>query len=94
MIERASNFLEEFSQTAACVAMSGHTIASTLRYDEVGLQIELIWAGTPLPVASSVSIEADDVGLQITLMRHWTDELHCSVRENGQHTLVAYIDDR
>ena len=94
LIDRASNFLEEFSQAAPRLASPAQPVELQFRYDEVGLQIELTWVGEPLPAAGAVNIDADDISLQIALMRHWADEMRNTTQENGSQALLAYIDDR
>ena len=94
LIDRASNFLEEFSQAAPRLASPAQPVELQLCYDEVGLQIELTWVGEPLPAAGAVNIDADDISLQIALMRHWTDQLRSTTGGNGRQALLAYIDDR
>jgi xanthine/uracil permease len=94
LIDRASNFLEEFSQAAPRLASPAQPVELQFRYDEVGLQIELTWVGEPLAAAGAVNIDADDISLQIALMRHWADEMRNTTQENGSQALLAYIDDR
>jgi xanthine/uracil permease len=91
LINRAGNFLEEFAALAPRLAQGEAELQ--LRYDEVGLQIELSWQGEALNLAGSVNMDADDGSLQVTLMRHWADEISLS-GDDGRQVLVAYVDDR
>ncbi|BBK31978.1 xanthine/uracil permease [Stella humosa] len=93
LIQRATHFLEEFSQLAPRFAAPGREIEVRLRYDDVGLQVELLWPGEPLATGRP-DIDADDGSLQVALMRHWADEMRAAPLENGRQTLIAYIDDR
>lgn len=70
LIDRTSNFLEEFGQTAQHLASPAQPVELRLHYDEAGLRIELAWSGEPLPAAGAVNIDADDITLQIALIRH------------------------
>ena len=92
--DRASNFLEEFSQTARRLASPAQPVELRLRYNEVGLQIDLAWVGEPMPTAGPLNIDAEDISLQIALMRHWADEMRSFTQEDGRQALLAYIDDR
>ncbi len=93
LISRAGNFLEEFAVLAPRLVRPGAEVELALRYDEVGLQIDLSWRGVPLNVTAPANPEVDDGGLQVTLMRHWADELR-SDSDGDRQTLVAYVDDR
>lgn len=99
LIGRATAFLEEFSQLAPRFCAPGQEVEVRLRYDDVGLQIALSWVGEPLakaerPDIDAPDIDAEDGSLQVTLMRHWADEMRSAPLENGRQSLTAYIDDR
>ncbi|MSQ69607.1 MAG: hypothetical protein EXR83_15745 [Gammaproteobacteria bacterium] len=94
LINRAGNFLEEFAALAPRLVQPGSEAGLALRYDEAGLQIELSWQGERLNIEGSANLDADDGSLQVTLMRHWADEINLSSDDDGRQTLVAYVDDR
>ncbi len=94
LIRRAGNFLEEFAILAPRLARPDTDAGLELRYDEVGLQIELSWQGEPVNLGGSVNMEADDGSLQVTLMRHWADEMNLDSNSDDRQILVAYVDDR
>ena len=94
LIDRASNFLEEFSQAARRLASPAQPVELRLRYNEVGLQMDLAWVGEPMPTAGPLNIDAEDISLQIALMRHWADEMRRFTQEDGRQALLVYIDDR
>jgi len=96
LVARAENFLEEFSVLAPDLVPADREVELQLRYDEVGIQVELAWRGAPLAVArpGPVDVDAEDGSLQVALMRHWADEMRSSGTEDGRQTLVAYVDDR
>ena len=94
LFARVENFLEEFSALAEARVPDDGEVALQLRYDETGVQIELVWKGAPLAVDGPVNPEADDGSLQVALMRHWTNEMTISGAADGRQTLVAYVDDR
>lgn len=94
LIRRAGNFLEEFAALAPRLARPGTQAELELRYNEVGLQIELSWQGEPIRLDGPVDVDADDGSLQVTLMRHWVDEIGLSSDDDGRQRLVAYVDDR
>lgn len=93
LIRRAGNFLEEFAALAPRMVLPGTEAELELRYDETGLQIDLAWQGEPLHLDGSINVDADDGTLQVTLMRHWADEISLS-SENGRQTLKVYLDER
>lgn len=93
LIRRAGNFLEEFAALAPRMVLPGTEAELELRYDETGLQIDLTWQGEPLHLDGSINVDADDGTLQVTLMRHWADEISLS-SENGRQTLKVYVDER
>lgn len=93
LIARAEHFLEEFSVLAPELVAADRDVELRMRYDEVGIQIELGWRGTPLAVGGPVSVDVDDGSLQVALMRHWADELRSSGTDDGRQTLVAYVDE-
>ena len=45
-------------------------------------------------LGGSVNMEADDGSLQVTLMRHWADEMNLDSNSDDRQILVAYVDDR
>jgi xanthine/uracil permease len=93
LIGRAGNVLEEFALLAPGLVRDGSEVDLALRYNEVGLQLEMSWLGHPLSSDRPTDPIDDDGSLQVTLMRHWADEL--SSHSNGEkQTLVAYVDDR
>jgi hypothetical protein len=47
-----------------------------------------------MPTAGPLNIDAEDISLQIALMRHWADEMRSFTQENGLQALLVYIDDR
>jgi hypothetical protein len=56
--------------------------------------MQLTWQGEPLNIDRHANLDADDGGLQVTLMRHWADELRSDGVDGKQHVLVVYVDDR
>lgn len=94
LIRRAGNFLEEFAILAPRLARPGTEAGLELRYDEVGLQMEISWEGEALRLNLPVNLDADDGSVQVTLMLHWTDEISLSGDDDGRQTLIAYVDDR
>jgi hypothetical protein len=94
LMARAGNFLEEFGALLPRLAEAGSEAEARLRYDEVGLQIALSWQGAPLAIDTAPNPDADDGSLQVTLMRHWADEMTHDSEADGRQVLTAYVDDR
>lgn len=94
LIERARNFLEEFAQAAPALIFPGTAIHFGIRQDEVGLKIEIVWKGHPMPQAGHMDVEVDDLKLQLALMRHWAQEVAISSQGSDHQLLRAHIDDR
>lgn len=86
LVAEAENFLEEFSVLAPDLVPADREVELQLRYDEVGIQVELAWRGAPRRVArpGPVNVDAEDGSLQVALMRHWADEMRSSGTEDGR----------
>jgi xanthine/uracil permease len=93
LISRAESVLEEFALVAPLLVHPGSDVLMDLRYNEVGLQIELSWKGEALDSSDVSRHDSVDIELQLKLLRHWADELKTESKGSSQ-TLVAYVDDR
>ncbi|WP_211867430.1 solute carrier family 23 protein [Neoroseomonas terrae] len=100
VVGKAAHLLEEFADAAPLVVAPGGMVTLRTRFDELRLDIDLLWPGEAMASTATVDLDADTEaagfvsGLAMMLMRHHADRLDTVALPDGRHGLTATIDDR